>query len=762
MESQAVDTWKIVSLSPLALWALVLLSLALVLGVVFAAWGVRKEPSRLRRWLLWAFRLAAGLVALVFLFEPGIRRMQVAKVKNRVAILVDRSASMSFPSAPGGESRSVAVADALEKLGPAMAALKEKYSFDVFGVDPELAPIAVETLRTQPPTAGRTDLLSVIRALKAEESASTRKLAGVVWFTDGADNTDLAQGLTSRAKASLADLGVPVSTVAVGQGGLKDLAIDAVRVDDFAFVRNSVTAEVEVHARGFGGQTVPVVLRREGQTVATKTVMFTEDDNAQVVKFTFTPDQTGRFVYTVSMPVYPDEAVAENNARSFSLKVIRDRVRVLLVAGRPTWDERFLRGLLRQDANVDLISFYILRNSADESGAYDERTELSLIPFPHEQIFREKISTFDVIMILNFGNEDRGVALTAYDNDLREYVKNGGALVFVGGDHSFGESPTAVNPFADVLPVEAAGAADLSVFKPRLTADGQRHPITALATGTLSTPAAWAELPPLPGANMTRAKPGATVLLEHPFAIVGGKSAPLLAIWEYGRGRSLALMTDSSWYWAFTSHVNGAPSRSYERYWNNAIRWLVRDPELTTLGVTSDPPSVEPGKPVSISVVARTPDYQAAPGAIIDVELRSADDNKVVGTQQVTAGSDGTVRVEFPPPAPGAYKVVGRASKDGRSLGESSDAVAVRAVGPELADARVNSALLKELAAAAKGSFFESPGAVSLSDLPLTEPPLVEVGRSKDQPLWDRWYWLALMVLIVGTEWAMRRRFGYI
>jgi hypothetical protein len=261
---------------------------------------------------------------------------------------------------------------------------------------------------------------------------------------------------------------------------------------------------------------------------------------------------------------------------------------------------------------------------------------------------------------------------------------------------------------------------------------------------------------------MTRAKNGATVLLDHPFALAGGKSAPVLAIWEYGRGRSLALMTDSSWYWAFTSHVNGAPSRSYERFWNNAIRWLVRDPELTTLGVTADPPSVEPGKPVSISVVARTPDYQAAPGASIEVELRSADDGKVIGTQQATAGSDGTVRVEFPPPAPGAYKVTGKASKDGRSLGESTDAVAVRAVGPELADARVNTELLKELAAAAKGTFFENPKAVTLSDLPLNEPPLVEVGRSKDQPLWDRWYWLALIVAIMGAEWACRRRFGYI
>jgi hypothetical protein len=42
--------------------------------------------------------------------------------------------------------------------------------------------------------------------------------------------------------------------------------------------------------------------------------------------------------------------------------------------------------------------------------------------------------------------------------------------------------------------------------------------------------------------------------------------------------------------------------------------------------------------------------------------------------------------------------------------------------------------------------------------VPLLEPPLVEVGRAKDQPIWDRWYWLVAMVSIIGLEWALRNR----
>ncbi len=42
------------------------------------------------------------------------------------------------------------------------------------------------------------------------------------------------------------------------------------------------------------------------------------------------------------------------------------------------------------------------------------------------------------------------------------------------------------------------------------------------------------------------------------------------------------------------------------------------------------------------------------------------------------------------------------------------------------------------------------------------DPPVVEVGRAKDRPLWDRWYYLVALVGLLGTEWFLRRRFGYV
>ncbi|MCP3142847.1 glutamine amidotransferase [Pyxidicoccus xibeiensis] len=759
MNSPTFNAWKLVSLSPLPPWALVLLALGLVLGVALAAWGVRREPSRGRRVLLWALRVGAGVAALFFLLEPGIRHLQVARMKNRVAVLVDRSASMSFPSEPGGPTRTAQVAAFLEKAAPQFAALQDRFTVELYGFDPELAPVTAASLAKEPARAGTTDLLAAVRAA-AGAGQGSRKLSGMLLLSDGADNTELKAGVVGRARAALADLNVPVSTFTVGQEALKDLAVEGLKVDDFAFVRNSLTVEVEIHGRGFSGRELPVVLSQEGKTVASKTVRLESSDDVKPVSFTFTPDQTGRFVYTVTVPTFPDEAVADNNTRSFTLKVIRDRVRVLLVVGRPSWDERYLRGLLRQDANVDLVSFYILRTLSDDPGVVNER-ELSLIPFPMDEIFDTKLDTFDVVIFQNFGHADPSLSIAEYERNLERYIHNGGAFVMIGGDSVLGEGRATMPTLMEALPVQAAGAANPEPFTARLTPEGLRHPVTAIGTGASSTEAAWAELPPIPGANLTQARPGATVLLDHPHLTSNGKNAPLVAVWDYGRGRALVMATDASWYWAFAAHRDGSPNRAYDRFWGNALRWLVRDPDLTTLKVTADPPSVEPGRPVGVVVQARMADYQPAQEAQVRVELFSVASQKPVAVQTGTTGVDGVVRLEFAPPAPGPYKLLATAKKGETDLGAGEDAVAVRAVGPELSDASVRPELMEQIAKVTGGKAYKLPQD-GLPDVPLLDPPVVEVGRAKDQPLWDRWYYLVALIALLGAEWFARRRFGYV
>jgi uncharacterized membrane protein len=757
------NAWRFALLSPWPRWALALFAAAAVAAVWLAWRGLRHEPRLGRRTALTLLRAATAVLALFLLAEPAIQLLQTARVKNRLAILLDTSRSMRFPAGSGGETRAQAAAAFLARHRGELERLSERVNLEWYGFDRELSPADPAALaRETRATGGKTDLLAALRSVAQGAGGSGRKLAGALVISDGADNAALAEGLSPASRAELKSLGVPITAVAVGRGAPKDLAIERVAVEDFAFVRNTVTVEATVQARGFAGEEVRVVLRREGAVVASQVVKLEAGRDRYTVKLSFAPDTTGAFVFTVAAPVLPGEAVAENNARSFVLRVIRDRVRVLLVAGRPSWDERFLRGLLKQDPNVDLISFFILRTASDASGPQEE---LSLIPFPVGEIFGDQLRTFDAVIFVDFAYQPyRSLDIERYLPALRDYVNAGGAFAMVGGEQSFGEGRYGATALQDILPVDAVEGLGMrpEEQRPRLTAEGRRHPVTSLVPGEGPNEAAWSALPPLQGLNLTRSlapATGARVLLEAPAALVQGGPAPVVAVREVGQGRTLAVATDSAWYWGFVAAEEGLGNRAYQRFWNNALRWLVRDPSLTPLQVDPDRPAVEPGEPVGLSVAARAPDYGPAAGAEVRGQLVS-EEGKVVASGRAVAGPDGVARMELLPPGPGAYKIVASTDRPGGATETATGAVAVRAAGPEDADAAPRPDLLRAVAEATAGNFAAIPGD-GLPEVALTDPEVVEVGRRKDVPIWDRWWYLVAIAATLSGEWMLRRRWGY-
>ncbi len=734
--------------------------LAALAALGLSWWGLRAEPRPARRAALLALRTITAALALFLLLEPAVQLLQTARSRLRFAVLVDTSRSMRFPVEPGGASRAEAVAGLLSRQRADLAGLAERVDLEVRGFSAESSPVDADAAaRGLPADGSRTDLLG---ALRAAASGPGRKLAGVLLLSDGADNVALASGLTTATRAELKALGVPINTVAAGREPPRDLAVERVAAEEFAFVRSNVTIEATLRAHGLEAGPITVVLRREGSVVAQAIVKLEPGRDRYQVPLTFRPDTTGTFVFTVAAPVLPGEAVTANNQRSFVLRVIRDRVRVLLVAGRPSWDERFLRGLLKQDPNVDLVSFFILRTNSDQPGSQDQ---LSLIPFPVQEIFGPQLRTFDAVILLNFNYAPyRMLDIERFLPNLRDYVRGGGGLAMIGGEQGFGEARYGATPLAEVLPVVPLDGAGLveERFRPRPTAQGRRHPITALGASEAATAAAWEALPPLEVLNRTRPLPpgsGAAVLLEAPGLLVDGQPAPVVAVREAGAGRTLAVTTDGSWHWGYLAAEGGGGDGAYRRFWSSALRWLVRDPELSALKAEPDAPVVDPGGPIGLSVSLRGADQGPAAGRKVAVEL-VAEDGRAVARSEAVTGADGSARIELPAVPPGAYKVQARAEPvPGGAPETSATALTVRGAGPEDGDATPRPELMAAIAELTGGDSNSLPGG-KLPALRQLEPEVVEIGQRRDQPIWNRWWFLAGLCVSLGAEWMLRRRWG--
>jgi uncharacterized membrane protein len=88
---------------------------------------------------------------------------------------------------------------------------------------------------------------------------------------------------------------------------------------------------------------------------------------------------------------------------------------------------------LKQDPLVDLVSFVFLRTPTDSVDVPD--TQLSLIPFPTDEIFLEEIKNFDVVVFDDFSH--RSYFNILYLEKVRDFVRNGGGLAMLGGIRSF-------------------------------------------------------------------------------------------------------------------------------------------------------------------------------------------------------------------------------------------------------------------------------------------------------------------------------------
>ncbi len=701
--------------------------MAAALFLVFAYLVSRGAGTREHR-PLFVLEAFAALLTWLVAVQPTFVKELSSSEPGQVIALVDTSRSMQV--ARGSTPRVEIAARAVEGLPDEVTV----FSFgDEVAAVPDDEPLSA--------TAERSDLG---RAL--EEVALTEDLGAVVVISDGA-LTDLPIDPRVRVHAFAVD----------PDGELMDDSVVEVAADAMVFQRQVAKARVTVRSLGRGAQVIPVTLSREGEVVS-ETVVTLNEEGVGSVNLEFVERQLGRAVYHVSIPTPDGDAVPKNNSRAFLVDVVRDRLRVLLVAGHPTWDVRFLRELIKKDGSIDLISFFILRTNADLSMANPD--ELALIPFPTDELFREHLGSFDVIVFQDF---DFGpYQMEGYLPRIRDYVRRGGSFAMIGGERSFSVGGYAETPIAEVLPVTlpptTAGtrSLDLSRFSPVMQDEVARHPIVGLAAAPDESAALFRGLPELIGSNRFRGvKAGASVLLSRPR---GG--APILVVGESGQGRVLAFASDGSWRWGVTAGGQSGDASVHERFWDRVLRWLARDPRLEPARLSTDRASYGASAIMRVRGVLRDASYVPRDGSvalsIVALDAAEVEGEAEAESAQVVRVISGEIEAELTAPeVAGAYRVVAReVGNEGAVLAE--EAFVVETSGRELADPVARPDVLRELAERSGGSFHDANNPPALSQLDTQR--VRHDGVQRIAPMAHPLTIVATILLLGAVFWLRRRR----
>lgn len=718
-----------------------LLAVALAALVAVGLRELRAEPRAARRAALGGARVLTALLAWAVAVQPRWLTERYEEREGRLAVLVDVSRSMALPR--GDDSRRARAQALLARW-----AGRDRAEVAAFTFGERLEAADLDALGDElPATEDQSRLGDALAELLAQDD----ELGAVVVVGDGADRSGFDPALVARE-------GVRVHTVALAEEDLRDDAIATVQADPVGFLRRTARVRVVVRSLGGPGGPIPVTLRRDQEVVREVAVEVPAGGEA-AVEIPFTPTRLGRAVYRVSIPRATGDAVPENDERAFLVRVVRDKLRVLLVAGQPSWDQRFLRAFLKRDPATDLISFFILRNTTDLTMAGPD--ELALIPFPTDELFNEHLGSFDLVIFQNF--EYGPYQMATYLPRIRDYVMRGGSFAMIGGPLSFHSGDYADTPIADILPVElpprsATGTIAEGDFAPRIADGMERHPLLELLPDPSQNAVAWARLSPLVGINrVTRVRPGAAVLLSHPReSTADGDPHPVLVLGAAGEGRTLALTTDTTWRWGITTGGETGDASAYERFWDRAVRWLSRDPALEPARLTTDRERYGPGARAHLEGVLRDPRYVPHAGATVELVLFDAEGAEA---GRAAGRTDEAGRVEATlvlPERPGAYRVEARLS--GREGPVAEEWLVIEAGGDELADPRADPGLLARLAEATGGEAWARPSdAPALDRIDATRRR--SLGVRQTAPLEGAWAF-AVVVAAFLSEWVLRRRWG--
>ncbi len=731
-----------------------------VLGIVVpvALWffwtSLNRIGSRSRKLLLFILRLVAFTLLLLILLKPELEFRKSQSLKNSIAVLLDNSKSLSIKT---DESlRLDLVKKALKTNATYFEDLGKDFNVDYYFFSDGIEKVragAVENLYL--PHRPFTDLTRVFDELAGRYPDSS--LQGVLLFSDGADLTqesgEISRNLVERIKA----LGSPIHTLqAGGNEGFKDIAIEAVSASEFGFVQQPLRISLTVFSSSLGNRNIPLVLKEGDHILVSRIVEVSEDTKRYEVELEFTPKSTGKRIYSLSLPRFADEFILTNNEKEFEVNVVRDRIRVLHLNGRPSWDSRYLREVLAHNPKVDLLSFFILRNIGDDVKA--PMTELSLIPFPSNLLFDDYLSSFDLLIFQNFKYDP--FIDKEYLGNIRKYVQNGGAFLMIGGELSFQGGGYSRTPIEEILPVnfrETSWAFVDEVFHLALNQEFFHHPILRLEKDLNLNQEVWQSLPPLQGVNIGLLPDKSAHVLAQ-YAKEEKTVIPILVAGEFGKGRTALLGTDSIWNWNFRNVGSGGSGRYFQRFWNNVIDWLIAEPEMRRLQLESDKERYWEGEQALVKFKLLKKNYQPAIGVTVKLVLKPLKE-KSGDEIELKTDEQGEGVSPFLPGEEGFYTARIKVDLEGESL-EEEIIFSVLKDNAEFEKPMVNEILLKKIAEISGGQHRLLKGSDDLSAYRFANLDVLLKSHSRSFSLLDNWWAYGLVVGFLVMDWFIRRKLG--
>jgi hypothetical protein len=628
------------------------------------------------------------------------------------------------------------------------------------------------------PRGAETRLGDAVRHLIEQERGGP--IGGIVLITDGGQNAGVDKKV---AIVEAKDAGIPVYAVGLGTDKLpKNVKIVDLEApqrvypgDEFtltAYVQGSALEGLSADLRVFTGPADASPEALVEDSAQHQSLRLGKDTDVTPVTWKLKPIEQGRRQYQVRVALRSPDQDPRDNQRSATVEVVDRKNKVLLFAGGPAREFRFLRNQLYRDK--DTVVDVLLQTGAPEV-ASEANKALPEFPKTEEDLFG-----YDCIVAFDPNWE----ALDEVQMQLLERwvaEKAGGLIVVAGPVHTpewagRRRNDKRFETIKSLYPVSfyVSGSASLNLGRTggeaawplQFTREGQESEFLWLTDELVTSEAAWETFDGVFGYFAVKdPKPGAKVLARFadPNTSIDNELPIYMAAQFYGAGRVFFQASGEMW------RLRAVDESYFETYYTKLLRWVSQGRLMqdSTRGVLLvDKERCLLGEQVTLRAILTDAQRQPLSAAQVDVSLALPDgarktlplmpvkDSARPGTYggQFTASHLGDHRLELR--VPGAVDEI------------LSRQVRVDAPRREIESPLRNDSLLNELTSKTGGEYFigfddATSGRLrpALAQMILPQDELTIIPGTPDRDF-DRQLMTWLMAMIVGLlsmEWLLRR-----
>ena len=679
---------KIISLqSTLILFSI--LALLLSISIAYFQYYYQIKNSIKVTPILFVLKATSLFLLLLLFINPTIEKTEITNIKPVLSVLVDNSKSTSFFKEDKNGADLLQVIDENGKLN-------KKFDIQKFTFGTSL-----QILDSLSFDDGQTNISDGILGV---QNLQEDKISPIILISDG--NQTIGQDY------ELINSKQPIYPIVIGDTTTYvDVKITQLNVNKYSYIKNKFPVEVILNYEGREKVNTQFSIFSEGKSVFKKNVSFSSDKRSATILANLTSTKEGLQYYTASISKINNEKNIKNNSKSFSVEVIDEQTKVLILTSVLHPDLGAFKKSIESNKQRSVAIFTI-----DKFTQQLEDYQLVILYQPNHSFnsvfskIKENNSNYLLVSGAhtdwNFINQKTlGFRKNAI-NQTENYgaIYNDAFLTFLQEDIGFNNYPPLLDKFGEVS----------------ITKEHQ-------------------------------------VLLSQNINGVQTQQ-PLVATFDVNNQKSAILLGEGIWKWRAASFLNSNSFEDFDKFTGNLVQFLASNKKRNRLEVNSE--SLYPANStINISAFYTDKNYQFDARASLEISITNTETNEVLKVPFSLINNSYQTEIENLASGDYTYKV----SVSGQNINKYGRfKITDYEVEEQFTNANVNK--LQKLADKTGGKLFYTNQFDEITKELLEDESFYTVQKSstKQENLID-WRWILFIVIGLFTvEWFIRKYHGKI